>query len=735
MGCMKSRRTWPLQVATLWLAVSIAAAAFAAPPVAARKLDLSVHSSDGVLLAGTLTLPEGEGPFPAVVFTHGSEPGVRSHRGYRRWADEFGQRGFATVVFDKRGNGDSEGEYVEAPDLTIPADDLIAWVDLLSTRGEIRSDSIGVLGWSQGGWVGPLAASRSEKIAWVVSISGPGVSPLEQNIYDKSNQFRATGATEKEVAAFSDMIRLVWTYIATGENEAEAQRSWDEARKEAWFERYNGPPMMDRGQLLRDPRMTYYAVHMRYEPVPVLASLEVPMLAVFGDDDHIVPIEKSIEAMKSAFDSSGHGSLLSVLVIPGGDHGLRVTTAAGERELSSTVIEDIIDWVQNLPSKTATSKPFTKLMEAGLADTRRDEFQIEFEHTFGGSGRDTGNGVIELCGGGYAFVGYVEEEGTGKQVALGRIDEEGGFLWLRTWGGPGEDWGWDLRETDDGGFLIVGFTSGTEKGDEDLFLARTDDSGELLWERRYGGEKDEEAWALELLRDGGAILVAQTESDGAGREDVYLVRTDAEGAVVWSRTVGGPGTDRVFAITPTADGRFAVTGISQETADAPIDVYVLSFDEDGEVAWQKRYGGRARDVGHGIAALPDGDLLVTGYGASWANESNDIYLLKLRPDGEIRWRRTFGGPADERAMMSGVAHDGRIVVVGYVDQGVGPDPLLIGLNSEGTVLWKKTWVRPGPDRGVMVQPSRDGGWILTGGFASADDDSFDLEILKFRVGD
>lgn len=322
------------------LAIILASAA------AGGELNLQATARDGVTLVGTLTLPEGPGPFPAVVFTHGSEPGRRSSRAYRRWSDAFGEQGFATLVFDKRGCGDSEGSYVEAPDLQVPSDDLIAWVDLLAKRTDVRSESIGVLGWSQGGWVGPLAASRSDRIAWVVAISGPGVSPLEQNIYDKTNRFAASGATDDQIARFSETIRRVWTYLATGADRAEAQEAWDQLENEPYFDQYDGPPMMDRDTLLRHPRMLSYEAHSNYEPAPVLASLTVPMLAVFGSEDRVVPVERSVEVMEEAFASSGRPSLLTTRVIPGADHGLRVEKDGG-RQLPFEVIDDIVQWARD----------------------------------------------------------------------------------------------------------------------------------------------------------------------------------------------------------------------------------------------------------------------------------------------------------------------------------------------------------------------------------------------------
>jgi pimeloyl-ACP methyl ester carboxylesterase len=306
----------------------------------ASAIELTAASADGTELAGTLHVPEGASPFPVVVFTHGAEPGERRQEGYLRWARPFVARGIGVLVFDKRGCGDSKGSYVEAPDLEVPAADLIAWVDLLSARDDVTS--VGVLGWSQGGWVGPLAASRSDAIEFVVAISGPGVSPLEQNIYDKTNQFAATGASPKRVQAFERTIRLVWTYLVTGRGRRAAEAAWAEVAEEAWFRAaYHGPPMMDRDGVLSDPRMTHYVAHSSYDPVPAFERIHVPLLAVFGEEDTVVPVPASIAAMRKAFDRADGD--LTVKVVPGANHGLGVGG-----HLAKGYPDAVVEWVRGV---------------------------------------------------------------------------------------------------------------------------------------------------------------------------------------------------------------------------------------------------------------------------------------------------------------------------------------------------------------------------------------------------
>ena len=165
----------------------------------ARDLDAQ-FSNDDVTLSGTLVLPQTAGPHPAVVFIHGSGKNTREH--LRFFADRFASRGIAGLVYDKRGVGDSTGEF---PDDLISsfgdlAGDAIAGQSLLSERPDIDSARIGFWGFSQGGWLAPLAATRSDKTAFVICVGGPGVDGESQMQFAIPNLMRADGFTEEEIA-------------------------------------------------------------------------------------------------------------------------------------------------------------------------------------------------------------------------------------------------------------------------------------------------------------------------------------------------------------------------------------------------------------------------------------------------------------------------------------------------------------------------------------------------------
>jgi len=312
---------------------------------AGAEEDVRFHGG-GVTLAGTLLLPPGAGPHPALAFTHGSEPANRNHPSYRASVRPFVDAGIAVLIYDKRGVGDSEGTYVEAPDLRQPCADLLGAIAFLREHARIDRGSLGVWGASQGGWVAPMAASLSDDIRYVCVVAAPGVSPLEQNLYDKALRLRARGIDEEAVARATAYRRAFWSYLVTGEGLDEARARHAEIATEPWFTRDDFPvPFLPREELLASERMRHFAVHNGYEPRLTLERVRVPTLVILGEADRVVPVEASVAAFRSAFAASGHADELTVKLFPDAGHDLRVPAADGARERAPGYLDFMVDWV------------------------------------------------------------------------------------------------------------------------------------------------------------------------------------------------------------------------------------------------------------------------------------------------------------------------------------------------------------------------------------------------------
>jgi pimeloyl-ACP methyl ester carboxylesterase len=213
--------------------------------------------------------------------------------------------------------------------------DGLAGVAWLKARADVNPKQIGVWGLSQGGWLGPLAASRSRDIAFVIAVSGPGVSPAEQMVFYYANELRARGMSDSDVDVASETRRKVWHYLSTGTGQDDARAALDRARTQPWFSALDdqsgglfGRPTND---LLNDPAVrarVWFRLEADYDPTVALRALSVPALFIFGDQDSLVPAARSVEIIRDTLTRAGHRAF-EIVVCPGADHVMRIPSDGG----------------------------------------------------------------------------------------------------------------------------------------------------------------------------------------------------------------------------------------------------------------------------------------------------------------------------------------------------------------------------------------------------------------------
>lgn len=341
-----------------------------------------------------------------------------------------------------------------------------------------------------------------------------------------------------------------------------------------------------------------------------------------------------------------------------------------------------------------------------------------FEQTCGGPETDRGVFVNPTRDGGYIVVGVTESFGAGKEdVYLVRTDAAGEVLWSRTFGGPDDDFGWSVVEVADG-FVLAGSTSSFGNGSFDFYLVKTDRGGEAEWSRTFGGEGSDRCWALARTTRGGFVLAGETTSSGEGEQDCYLVETDSLGTMLWSRSYGGAKSDRCFAVAPAADGGYMLAGQTYSEGAGDRDAYVLKTAADGELEWSRTFGGEASDVGHSITRTRDGDFVVTGYTTSFATGGDDPYLIRIDAHGETRWTRVLPLEGVAHTLTGDEAADGGFYLVGLFENpfaGVTA-ALLVRTDDEGHLSWRRDILptRIGETFGYSVRATADGGCVFTG---------------------
>jgi uncharacterized protein len=312
-------------------------------PKPAREIPVHFLSGD-VKLAGTLVLPATPAPHAAVVLLHGSGPQERDLF-MARW---FAEQGVAALAYDKRGVGESAGDFNQVPFMKL-ADDGIAAIAFLQTRADIDRHKIGVWGLSQGGWLGPLAASRSSDVAFVIAVSGPGVSPGEQMIFYYANELRSRGMSESDVQEVSTLRREVWDCLRSGNGMDHAKADLARSRTAPWYNQVKDQQnnLFERLQTPADWEKARSALWFReeigYDPVPTLEKLSVPALFIFGAEDRLVPVKESVDAIQGVSNAGKKG--FTVVVFPHADHSLRLVTADSGRVLSPEYLQQMHDWL------------------------------------------------------------------------------------------------------------------------------------------------------------------------------------------------------------------------------------------------------------------------------------------------------------------------------------------------------------------------------------------------------
>jgi hypothetical protein len=337
--------------------------------------------------------------------------------------------------------------------------------------------------------------------------------------------------------------------------------------------------------------------------------------------------------------------------------------------------------------------------------------QQRWERTYGGSSYDMGYFAQQTTGGGYIVTGTTHSLGDNDQVYLIKTDASGDTLWTRTYGGAGVEYGFSVQQTT-GGYIIVGYTMSFGAGIEDVYLIKTGASGETLWTRTYGGASYDVGNSIQQTMDGGYIVAGTTTSfeDSA---QAYLIKTDANGDTVWTRTYGWAGYDYGYSVQQTTDSGYIVAG-STLSFGTNYEAYLIKTDASGDTLWTRTYGGPNHDPVYSVQQTTDGGYIAAGQTNSFGN-SIQYYLIKTNAAGDTLWTRTYGGTSDEAGYFVRQTADGGYVVTGSSNSfGNARQVYLVKTNSNGDTLWTRTYGGTSIDVGYCVQQTADLGYVVTG---------------------
>ncbi len=338
--------------------------------------------------------------------------------------------------------------------------------------------------------------------------------------------------------------------------------------------------------------------------------------------------------------------------------------------------------------------------------------------------------------GGYIIFGRTDSYGAGESDAfLIKTDAIGDTIWTRTYGGNNIDSPANVQQTTDGGYILCGTTYSHTVGLSDIFLIKTDASGYIIWVRTFGGSDFDKGYSVQQTTDSGYILVGSTRSYGAGSTDVYLIKTDAVGDTLWTRTYGGIDWDEGLCVRKTAEGGYIITGKTGSYGAGESDVYLIKTDAQGDTVWTRVFGNIYRDYGSAIEQTMDGGYIIAGNNYTWGPPREDVYLIKTDANGDSSWTKTYGGvESDEYGGCVKQTLDGGYIIGGsiYIYSPYGGDLYLIKTDERGDTVWTRTYDSGGlDDGGTDIYLTRDSGFIAAGTARTFADFS-DIWVLRFE---
>ena len=261
---------------------------------------------------------------------------------------------------------------------------------------------------------------------------------------------------------------------------------------------------------------------------------------------------------------------------------------------------------------------------------------VEWEYEYGTAQDDIGSSIYQTIDGGFIICGQTVSPNTGfNHVYLLKVNSDGIEEWDRSFGGEGDDNGYAVLQTLDGGYIISGVTRSHGDSNGDGFLMKTDSDGNQLWYKSYGGNLTEIIYDVQSTNDGGFILIGHTNSYGSGANDAYVIKVNSFGEPEWSQTLGSDGTDSGRSGSQTLDGGYFISGYSDSYGNGGFDSWWIKIDQDGNYERDETYGGSGDDRTFSGIQTIDGGYAMVGYTKSNSQNIPDIFVIKMDSRGKV----------------------------------------------------------------------------------------------------
>lgn len=357
---------------------------------------------------------------------------------------------------------------------------------------------------------------------------------------------------------------------------------------------------------------------------------------------------------------------------------------------------------------------YTQSQDLDILDKQDDSFDfwvlnydsndnLSWAKTYGGSEDDKGNDIIQTQDNGFAILGSSQSnngDATENQGSLDywilKLNSQGAIIWQKSFGFSGADFGLSLIQTQDSGFLITGELDVTASNGEgnsdgqraqlhaggDYWAIKLNGAGQLEWSRYFGGTFTDTALSVIETDDQHFILAGLSDSfdiditGNKGSYDFWVVKIDANGALVWEKSFGGTEVDEAKAVITSNDGGFIVAGNTRSNNSdisnnkGAADVWIIKIDSEGNLIWEKTFGGSSFDTANSISKTEDNGYIIAGnsrssdFDLTQNQGQNDAWVIKITNEGSLVWQQSIGGSNIDFATDAIELNNQNIIIVG-----------------------------------------------------------------------
>lgn len=400
------------------------------------------------------------------------------------------------------------------------------------------------------------------------------------------------------------------------------------------------------------------------------------------------------------------------------------------------------------------------------------QMAIEWQNCVGTANGEIGYGIVQTKDSGFAVCGLsMTQNVNSKDFYIGKVDKYGTYQWQKTYGGTADDWATSIVETDDNGLIVGGFTESNDldvsgnHGSRDYWVIKLDSVGDLKWQKCYGGGGYDEGISVAKSTDGGFFMTGYSWSNNGdvsgnhGSADIWVIKIDTAGTIIWQKSVGGSDFDCASSIVGTPDGGCALMGFTRSVnGDFSIsygqtDYCAVKLDSAGNVQWAESYGGGGTEWGRCINRTNDNGYILCGHtrsgnsglvtgGHGW----EDYWVVKIDSLGAFEWQKALGGSDYDWGYCVIQEPSGDYLVCGQTDYADGDisttygnsDIWIVKLDSVGNIVWDKSIGSSHyEDVGFSIIHTFDGSYAIAGNCNGSNGDVMcnnagaDVWVVKF----